>query len=61
MEDILEKTIDFFYGEYKHGLLGKKQKIKIYIYTNRIDGIGYTYYNYKLSNIQWIFLFPSIK
>lgn len=33
-----EKVIDFYYDEYKNGLLGKKYKFKLFVYPSYIEG-----------------------
>ncbi len=50
-----EKCIDFFYGEYKNGLFGKKYTIRIDIYPSRIEGIGFMYYDGELSKDTYSF------
>lgn len=45
----LEKCIDFYYGEYKSGLLSKKYDIKLGVYSSKLVGMGFEYYNNGLS------------
>lgn len=45
----LEKCIDFYYGEYKSGLLSKKYDIKLGVYPSKLVGMGFEYYNNGLS------------
>lgn len=44
-----EKVIDFYYGEYKNGLFGKKHDLKLFIYPSYIEGNGFEVYNGVLS------------
>lgn len=38
-----EKMIDAFYGEYKNGILGKKNKVTLYAYEKHIEGTAASY------------------
>ena len=45
-----EKCIDFCYGEYKNGILGKKNSVRLAIYPSSIEGIGFVVYEERLNN-----------
>lgn len=49
MDEKFEKSIDFYYGEYKIGIFGKKDKIRLGIYPSQIEGDGFTFYDNRLS------------
>lgn len=51
MNDNSEKCIDFYFGEYKKGVFGKKNNIRLWIYPSTIEGIGYVIYRNELNNI----------
>lgn len=42
-----EKLIDVFNGEYKNGILGKKNKVTLYVYEKHIEGKGAGYWDGK--------------
>lgn len=48
--DTNEKCIECFYGEYKKSILGKKHSIKLFIYPNYLEGIGFLWCDGELSN-----------
>ena len=39
-----EECIDFYYGEYKTGIFGKRNNVRLEIYPSTIAGIGFTLY-----------------
>ncbi len=45
----IEKCIDFYSGEYKNGIFGKKHSIKIYIYPSYIEGVCFMFFDNDLS------------
>lgn len=40
-KDTFEKTIDYYYGEYRKGVFGKKCKVKLYLFPSHIECQGY--------------------
>lgn len=38
-----EKCIDFYYGEYKKGILGKKNTVRLCVYPTGVEGTGSVY------------------
>lgn len=42
------EIIASFYGEYKTGLFGKKNKVALYIYEKNIEGVGVKFFEEKL-------------
>lgn len=55
MNKKMEKCIDFYYGEYKNGVFGKKTTIRLRIYPSLIEGDGFSFYDNKLSNNTYSF------
>lgn len=49
-DEINEKVLDFYSGEYKKGLLGKKCLIKLSVYPSHIEGIGFVMEQGELAN-----------
>ena len=43
-----EKSIDYYYGEYKNGFFGKKSSIKLDIYPSQLEGTGFELYENEL-------------
>ncbi len=54
------KTASFF-GEYKSGLLGKKNKIYLWLYETHIEGIGAEYYRGELEEYAFEIELDNIK
>lgn len=50
-----EKCIDFYCGEYKSGIFGKKAAIRLGVYSSQIKGEGFSYYDTILSNSTYSF------
>lgn len=44
-----EKYVDFYYGEYRNGILGKKHHIELGVYPSRIQGTGFQFCDNELS------------
>ena len=44
-----EKCIDFYYGEYKNGIFGKKYNMRLGIYPSQIEGTGFEFFDNELS------------
>lgn len=53
-----EKCIDSYYGKYKNGILGKKSDIKLAIYPSKIEGMGFSLCDNKLSKDTISFKIP---
>lgn len=49
-KDTFEKTIDYYYGEYRKGVFGKKCKVKLYIFSSHIECLGYPIILNELAN-----------
>lgn len=45
-----EKCIDYYYGEYKSRIFGKKSNIRLGIYPSSLEGIGFIVYENELNN-----------
>jgi hypothetical protein len=45
-----EKCIDYYYGEYKKSIWGKKCRVKLCIYPSQLEGMGFELYDDELSN-----------
>lgn len=50
-----EECIDFYYGEFKNGIFGKKTTIRLRIYPSHIEGDGFAFYDNQLSNTAYSF------
>lgn len=55
MDEKFEKCIDFYYGEYKNGIFGKKFKIRLGVYSSQIEGDGFSFYDNILSTNPYSF------
>jgi len=56
-----EKIVDAFYGEYKSGLLGKKNKVTLFVYEKHIEGKAARYYDRKFHECTCEFVYEHIK
>ena len=63
MNEKMGKCIDFYYGEYKSGILGKKTAIRLGIYPSQIEGVGFSLFENGLSNSTYSFeiMFDDVK
>ncbi|MBO5372239.1 MAG: SHOCT domain-containing protein [Lachnospiraceae bacterium] len=55
------EIIESFYGEYKIGLLGKKNRVSLYVYEKMIDGTGAEYFAGKLVEHSFEIKYEQIK
>ena len=55
------EIIESFYGEYKIGLLGKKNRVSLYVYEKMIDGTGAEYFAGKLTEHSFEIKYEQIK
>lgn len=49
-DERFEKELDYYHGEYKKGLLGKKCPVRLYVYPSHIEGMGYALNMGELAN-----------
>lgn len=56
-----EKMIDAFYGEYKNGILGKKNKVTLYAYEKHIEGMAAGYRDGKFYEYDYELAYEHIK
>lgn len=56
-----QKVIESFYGEYKIGLFGKKNKVALYVYPKTIEGTGAAYFEETLSELDFVINLDQIK
>ena len=56
-----EKMVDAFYGEYKNGILGKKNKVVLYAYEKHIEGKAVRYYEGKFHEYDFEIAYEHIK
>lgn len=45
-----EKCIDLYYGEFKSSIFSKKSTIRLAIYSSKLEGTGFSFYDNELSN-----------
>lgn len=56
-----QEIIESFYGEYKIGLLGKKNKVALYVYEKVIEGTGAEYFEGKFIEYNFEVNYEQIK
>ena len=50
-----EKCIEYYYGEFKKGIFGKKHSMKLFVYPSYLSGIGFVWYDGELSDDAFTF------
>lgn len=56
-----EQIVDYYSGEYKKGLLGKKFPVKLYVYPSHIEGSGFAFIGTDLAAESDLYSIPFLQ